>query len=84
MHLCLGFACSACSQPVDVIKVRIMQDKSRALTGSLHSLGMLLRNEGPLALYKGFAMCWTRLGCHSVISLVLFERFRALFGVKPL
>ncbi|UZJ55256.1 hypothetical protein CBS101457_004576 [Exobasidium rhododendri] len=79
-----GFVCSVCSQPVDVIKVRIMQDKSRALNGSLHSLAILLRNEGPLALYRGFAMCWLRLGVHSVISLVLFERFRALFGVKPL
>jgi hypothetical protein len=66
------------------LHVRIMTDKSRALTGSLHSLGNLLRNEGPLALYKGFAACWLRLGLHSVISLILFERFRAAFGVKPL
>jgi len=78
-----GFACSACSQPVDVIKVRIMQDRSRSLT-AFHSLAQLLANEGPLALYKGFAMCWARLGSHSVISLILFERFRAFFGVKPL
>ncbi|PWN91677.1 mitochondrial carrier [Acaromyces ingoldii] len=79
-----GFVCSAASQPVDVIKVRIMQDKSRQINGAFHSLGMLLRNEGPLALYKGFGMCWARLGTHTVISLVLFERFRALFGIKPL
>lgn len=47
-------------------------------------LSSLLQNEGPMALYKGFAMCWARLGTHTVISLVLFERFRALFGIKPL
>jgi hypothetical protein len=61
-----------------------MQDKSGAFKGPLHSLALLLRNEGPLALYKGFAMCWLRLGVHSVVSLMLFERFRAFFGVKPL
>jgi hypothetical protein len=79
-----GFVCSAVSQPVDVLKVRIMQDKSRTLSGPLHSLAILLKNEGPLALYKGFSMCWLRLGVHSIISLILFEQLRSSFGLKPL
>lgn len=75
-----------------MIKVRIMQGGAKQAgsgagagpSSALQILGTLLQSEGPLALYKGFAMCWARLGTHTVISLVLFERFRALFGIKPL
>ncbi len=79
-----GFACSVTSQPVDVIKTRVMQDKDRKYAGSMAVVGRLLREEGPLAFYKGFSMCWGRLSLHSGISLLLFEQFRALLGVKPI
>lgn len=51
---------------------------------ALAHLGELLKNEGPMALWKGFGMCWARLGSHTVISLTLFEVFRGMLGVKPL
>lgn len=76
-----GLFCSLASQPVDVIKVRVMQDRS---SNAVSLVTSLLKNEGPMALYKGFGMCWARLGTHTVISLVLFERLRSLFGIKPL
>lgn len=76
-----GLFCSLASQPVDVIKVRVMQDRS---SNAISLVTSLLKNEGPMALYKGFGMCWARLGTHTVISLVLFERLRSLFGIKPL
>ncbi|TKY90478.1 hypothetical protein EX895_000476 [Sporisorium graminicola] len=79
-----GFVCSVTSAPFDTVKVRLMQDKSRQFKNAFDCLGKLVANEGPLALYKGFGMCWARLGSHTVISLILFERFRTLFGVKPL
>ncbi|KAJ1031847.1 hypothetical protein NDA13_002233 [Ustilago tritici] len=79
-----GFVCSLTSAPFDTVKVRLMQDKSREFKTAFDCLANLVAHEGPFALYKGFAMCWTRLGSHTVISLILFERFRTLFGVKPL
>ncbi|SPO42974.1 related to mitochondrial uncoupling protein 3 [Moesziomyces antarcticus] len=79
-----GLACSVTSAPFDTVKVRLMQDKKREFKNAFDCLAKLVANEGPLALYKGFAMCWARLGSHTVISLILFERFRTLFGVKPL
>ncbi|EST09868.2 Mitochondrial substrate/solute carrier [Kalmanozyma brasiliensis GHG001] len=79
-----GLVCSVTSAPFDTVKVRLMQDKSRQFKNAMDCLGKLVANEGPLALYKGFGMCWARLGSHTVISLILFERFRTLFGVKPL
>ncbi|EPQ31281.1 uncharacterized protein PFL1_01466 [Pseudozyma flocculosa PF-1] len=82
--LVAGLFASIASAPFDTIKVRLMQDKEREFKNAFDCVGKLIKNEGPLALYKGFAMCWARLGSHTVISLILFEEFRALFGVKPL
>ncbi|PWN29109.1 mitochondrial carrier, partial [Jaminaea rosea] len=81
-----GLVCSLASSPVDVIKVRVMNvaADSASHESALTLLNSLLRTEGPLALWKGFGMCWARLGTHTTISLVLFEYFRGLLGIKPL
>lgn len=47
-----GLACSVASQPIDVIKTRVMQDKDRKYAGSAAVVKKLLLNEGPLAFYK--------------------------------
>lgn len=44
-----GFCCSAASNPIDVIKVRIMSDRTGQYRGSLHCAALLLKNEGPSA-----------------------------------
>lgn len=41
-----GFCCSAASNPIDVIKVRIMSDKTGQYRGSVHCAALLLKNEG--------------------------------------
>lgn len=79
-----GFACSVTSAPIDTIKVRIMNDKTDQYRGALDCVWKLLRNEGPLALYKGFFGCWIRLWPHTVISVTLFERLRAYMGLNPI
>jgi solute carrier family 25 protein 14/30 len=42
-----------------------------------------VQREGPLALYKGFLMCWLRLGPHTMLSLMIFEKLRSFAGLKP-
>lgn len=48
-----GFSASVCSAPFDTVKIRLMQDKKREFKSALDCAGKLVRNEGPLALYKG-------------------------------
>ncbi|KAI5481381.1 hypothetical protein MNV49_005003 [Pseudohyphozyma bogoriensis] len=79
-----GFACSAASSPVDVIKVRMMTDTTKQYKNAFHCTALILKNEGPLALYKGFTMCFLRLWPHSVISLLVFEQLRRLSGLAPI
>ncbi|KAF9356910.1 hypothetical protein BGX26_004542 [Mortierella sp. AD094] len=92
-HFCAstfaGLVCSVTSAPLDVCKVRIM-NQPVGPTGQ----GLLYRNtvdcaiktvqrEGPLALYKGFSMCWLRLGPHTMLSLMIFEKLRNWVGLNP-
>ncbi|KAI0262961.1 mitochondrial carrier [Gloeopeniophorella convolvens] len=79
-----GFICSVTSNPVDVVKVRVMNDKERRYKSVLDCVRVMLRQEGPLAFYKGFGMCWARLGAHTVLSFVVFEQLRAVFGIAPM
>lgn len=46
---------------VDVIKVRVHSDKERRYKGVFDCVRIMLKNEGPLAFYKGFGMCWARV-----------------------
>ncbi|KAF8717735.1 Mitochondrial carrier, partial [Rhizoctonia solani] len=79
-----GLVCSIASNPVDVIKVRLMNDHERMYRGVTDCVVKTLRKEGPLAYYKGFGMCWIRLGSHTTMTLLLYEQLRAWAGVKPL
>lgn len=38
-----------------------MTDKNRQLNGVVHCVKTILVNEGPMAFYKGFSMCWGRV-----------------------
>ncbi|EIM82640.1 mitochondrial carrier [Stereum hirsutum FP-91666 SS1] len=79
-----GFICSVTSNPVDVVKVRVMNDKERRYQGVSDCVKQMLQKEGPKAFYKGFGMCWARLGTHTILSFVAFERLRSLFGIAPM
>ncbi|KAG8715331.1 hypothetical protein FRC11_004633 [Ceratobasidium sp. 423] len=79
-----GLVCSIASNPVDVIKVRLMNDHERMYRGVSDCIIKTFRKEGPLAYYKGFGMCWIRLGSHTTLTLLLYEQLRAWAGVRPL
>lgn len=79
-----GFACSVTSAPIDTVKVRVMNDRAGKFKSGLDCAFQLLRHEGPFAFYKGFFGCWIRLWPHTVISLVIFEKLRAVVGLKPI
>ncbi|EDO25509.1 predicted protein, partial [Nematostella vectensis] len=83
-----GFVTTTATSPVDVIKTRLMNDKSTAkdalYKNSLDCLVKTIRNEGILALYRGFLPNYLRLGPHFIFSLPLYEQLRIAFGVGTL
>ncbi|KAI8356307.1 mitochondrial carrier domain-containing protein [Mortierella sp. GBAus27b] len=92
-HFCAstvaGLVCSISTSPIDTVKVRYMnQQFSPSGKGALYSSAIdcaikTVRNEGPMALYKGFSMCWLRLGPHTMLSLMIFEKLRSFVGLNP-
>ncbi|KAI9059143.1 mitochondrial carrier [Trametes sanguinea] len=79
-----GLFCSITSNPVDVVKVRLMNDKKHEYKGTFDCVRQIMVKEGLFGFYKGFGMCWARLGTHTILTFLIFERIRYLFGIEAM
>mmetsp|Transcript_50004 Transcript_50004/g.158224 ORF Transcript_50004/g.158224 Transcript_50004/m.158224 type:complete len:316 (+) Transcript_50004:235-1182(+) len=84
--ICSGFVASLCSTPADVAKSRIMgqaklPDGTMPYSGTFDCWAKVVRNEGPLALYKGFVPGWLRLGPWQLVFWVSYEQLRIATGI---
>jgi len=78
-----GFVASVASNPVDVIKTRVMNMKVEPgsvppYNGALDCALKTVRAEGPRALYKGFIPTISRQGPFTVVLFVTLEQVRKL------
>ncbi|MED6116261.1 Mitochondrial uncoupling protein 5 [Stylosanthes scabra] len=79
-----GFVAAVASNPVDVIKTRVMNMRVEAgaeppYTGALDCALKTVRAEGPMALYKGFIPTISRQGPFTVVLFVTLEQVRKVF-----
>eukprot|EP00062_Callorhinchus_milii_P006833 gi/632947813/ref/XP_007889252.1/ PREDICTED: brain mitochondrial carrier protein 1-like [Callorhinchus milii] len=78
-----GLAGALASNPVDVVRTRMMNQKvsmdSHLLYGgTLDGLLKIWRSEGFLALYKGFWPNWLRLGPWNIIFFITYEQLKRI------
>ncbi|CAJ1940237.1 unnamed protein product [Sphenostylis stenocarpa] len=78
-----GFVAAVMSNPIDVIKTRVMNMKvepgaALPYSGALDCALKTVRAEGPMALYKGFVPTISRQGPFTVVLFVTLERVRKL------
>ncbi|XP_072034643.1 kidney mitochondrial carrier protein 1-like [Amphiura filiformis] len=86
-----GFAGAVASNPVDVVKTRLMNQQNfrddvlrqKGITqhiykNSLDCLIKTARHEGFFALYKGFIPTWVRLGPWNIIFFISYEQLKKL------
>ncbi|KAJ7560699.1 hypothetical protein O6H91_04G141300 [Diphasiastrum complanatum] len=73
-----GFIAVCVGSPVDVVKSRMMGD-SKAYNGTVDCFIKTLKNDGPLAFYKGFVPNFVRLGSWNVIMFLTLEQTRKIF-----
>ncbi|GAB2257760.1 hypothetical protein Droror1_Dr00013920 [Drosera rotundifolia] len=78
-----GFVAAVVSNPVDVIKTRVMNMKVELgevppYSGALDCAVKTVRAEGPMALYKGFIPTISRQGPFTVVLFVTLEQVRNL------
>ena len=77
-----GFSAAAVSNPVDVVRTRLMVQRrgggaavySSAVQCGLHTL----HTEGVSALYKGFIPSFARMGPWNVIFFIVYEKLKVL------
>lgn len=79
-----GFVAAVASNPVDVIKTRVMNMKvepgaAAPYSGAMDCALKTVRAEGPLALYKGFIPTISRQGPFTVVLFVTLEQVRKVF-----
>ena len=77
--ICSGFAAAICCTPADVIKSRLMKTNSE-YKGIIDCFTKTIKNEGLLALYKGFIPVWLRLAPWQIIFWTSYEQLRKLNG----
>ncbi|KAI4389466.1 hypothetical protein MLD38_001691 [Melastoma candidum] len=78
-----GFVAAVASNPVDVIKTRVMNMKvvpgeEPPYAGAMDCAIKTVRVEGPMALYKGFVPTISRQGPFTVVLFVTLEQVRKL------
>jgi len=74
-----GFFSTLVSIPVDITKTRLqtmkMVDGKYPYTGTIDCGLKVIKNEGILALWKGFTPYFLRLGPHTILTFVILEQF---------
>ncbi|XP_075447229.1 kidney mitochondrial carrier protein 1 isoform X1 [Ascaphus truei] len=79
-----GLAGALASNPVDVVRTRMMNQRTicnvatSSYKGTLDCLLQTWRNEGFFALYKGFWPNWLRLGPWNIIFFITYEQLKKL------
>jgi len=79
-----GFFASVASNPIDVIKTRIMNQPTPApgeplqYPNQISAFRQTIGNEGFLALYKGFVPTFTRQAPYVIVTFVTLEQLKKL------
>ncbi|KAI6213713.1 hypothetical protein M3Y94_00183800 [Aphelenchoides besseyi] len=85
-HLSSSFVAASMAtvltQPMDVLKTRLMNAKPGQFNG-LADCFVYTARTGPSGFFKGFFPAWVRLAPHTILMFVFFEQFRMRFGYLP-
>lgn len=72
-----GFVATCFGSPLDVMKTRLMNMPAGSSIPGLVS--SMMKNEGPLAFYKGFVANFMRIGCWNICMFLTLEQIKSMF-----
>eukprot|EP00455_Lapot_gusevi_P053523 TRINITY_DN8361_c0_g1_i1.p1 TRINITY_DN8361_c0_g1~~TRINITY_DN8361_c0_g1_i1.p1 ORF type:complete len:165 (+),score=17.03 TRINITY_DN8361_c0_g1_i1:26-496(+) len=78
---CAGIITTTITSPHDVIKTRLMNQKTMMYSSTLDCFAKTIKNEGVRALFKGWVPNYVRLGPQTFIILNVTEQLRRLVGL---
>jgi len=81
-----GFFMTCTVSPFDMVRTRLMNQPADAkiYNNALDCFVKIIRNEGPLVLWRGFIPIWSRFAPTTTLQLVIFEQLRSVMGMKSL
>merc|ERR1712113_460191 len=81
-----GFFMTCTVSPLDMVRTRLMNQPpdAKIYSNAFDCFGKIVKNEGPLTLWRGFMPIWSRFAPTTTIQLVIFEQLRGLMGMKSL
>ncbi|XP_030759048.1 mitochondrial 2-oxoglutarate/malate carrier protein-like [Sitophilus oryzae] len=77
-----GLMTTIASMPVDIVKTRIQNSKTTDGSkppGLVQVMGLIIKDEGIFALWKGFLPYYFRLGPHTVLTFVFLEQLNSAY-----
>lgn len=81
-----GFFMTCTVSPFDMVRTRLMNQPADAIlyNNALDCFVKIIKNEGPLVLWRGFLPIWSRFAPTTTLQLLVFEQLRGLLGMKSL
>lgn len=74
-----GAVATTLTQPLDVLKTRMMNAKPGEYRSVWHCV-IVTAQLGPLGFFKGYIPAFVRLAPHTILTFVFFEQLRKYFG----
>ncbi|TPX38374.1 hypothetical protein SmJEL517_g00193 [Synchytrium microbalum] len=79
-----GLIATTVTSPIDVIKTRVMSGKPGLYKSTADAFVKIVKNEGPMALFKGWVPAFARLGPHTIVTFIIYEKIKDLvFKFNP-
>ncbi|GFY50686.1 mitochondrial dicarboxylate carrier [Trichonephila inaurata madagascariensis] len=76
-----GAVATTMTQPLDVLKTRMMNAKPGEYKSLWHCITVTAK-LGPLGFFKGYIPAFVRLAPHTVLTFIFFEQLRINFGTR--
>lgn len=80
--LMAGTTATTLTQPLDVVKTRLMNETTGHYKGALDVTRSILRDYGLVGFFRGYVPAFIRLTPHTVLTFVFLEELRKHLG-KP-
>ncbi|RWS13527.1 mitochondrial dicarboxylate carrier-like protein [Dinothrombium tinctorium] len=81
--LMAGAVATTLTQPLDVMKTRLMNAAKGEYASITQCAVQVFREAGPLGFFKGYVPAFVRLGPQTVLTFIFFEQIRLNFGDLP-
>lgn len=78
----MGFVATTVAAPFDCLKSMVMADDGSKYPGFSSALKGVLKEGGPLALFRGWFPAYCRLAPHAILTFPLLEQTRYLLGLE--